>query len=142
VNQSQFPKKWRHSFVNTYTATVGELEDLSAACQAATFGRGSEDVLDETYRKAGKLDSEDFSTKIHYEVTKMLASSLSVLYDGDDLEEMLSRVIPELYKLNLYGTLRAEISHWVDGLTQFIQVRGRSSSHTRIRPEEQICLAR
>ena len=33
------------------TAGAAELEQLKAASQPATFGRNSEDVLDETYRK-------------------------------------------------------------------------------------------
>jgi hypothetical protein len=35
---------------------------LSDACQPATFGVNKEDVLDESYRKAGKMDVTDFAT--------------------------------------------------------------------------------
>jgi hypothetical protein len=81
-----------------------ELEDLTAACQAATFGLGGEDVLDETYRKAGKLDSEQFATKLHHEVYSILSSALSILYDdGDEDDEKMGGVVAELYKLNVYG---------------------------------------
>lgn len=36
--------------------------ELTNMCDPATFGRNQEDVLDESYRKAGKLDSTDFAT--------------------------------------------------------------------------------
>jgi hypothetical protein len=39
-----------------------ELQELLAVCQPATFGRGGEDVLEEDYRKAGKLDHSAFAT--------------------------------------------------------------------------------
>lgn len=36
-------------------------EQLLKDCEPASFGRGGECVMDETYRKAGKLDSSAFS---------------------------------------------------------------------------------
>jgi hypothetical protein len=82
-----------------------QLEALTAACQAATFGLGGEDVLDETYRKAGKLDNEQFATKLQNEVYSILSSALPTLYDdGDDDNGKMSCVVAELYKLNVYGT--------------------------------------
>lgn len=39
-----------------------EFNELLAACKPASFGRGGEEVLDEEYRKAGKLDIESFTT--------------------------------------------------------------------------------
>lgn len=38
------------------------LDALVKACQPASFGRGNEEVLDESYRKAGKLDRAAFAT--------------------------------------------------------------------------------
>jgi hypothetical protein len=40
------------------------LEPLVASCQPATFGRNNEDILDESYRKAGKLDRSQFSLSL------------------------------------------------------------------------------
>ncbi|KAL8671579.1 MAG: hypothetical protein Q9168_003923 [Polycauliona sp. 1 TL-2023] len=40
-------------------------EALVRDCQPATFGLDNRDVLDETYRKAGKLDNTAFSTNFH-----------------------------------------------------------------------------
>lgn len=39
-----------------------EFHKLLAACQPASFGLGNKNVLDEEYRKAGKLDCTDFAT--------------------------------------------------------------------------------
>jgi hypothetical protein len=39
-----------------------ELEALYRTCKPATFGRNGENVLDGTYRKAGKMDLTAFST--------------------------------------------------------------------------------
>lgn len=53
-----------------FTVTFGEdgpsskedFDHLLKACQPAFFGRGGEAVLDEEYRKAGKLDRSQFAT--------------------------------------------------------------------------------
>ena len=39
-----------------------DFEHLLKACQPASFGRAGEAVLDERYRKAGKLDRSQFAT--------------------------------------------------------------------------------
>lgn len=43
-------------------ASQPELDELVKTCQPAPFGRGSETVLDEKNRKAGKLDRSEFAT--------------------------------------------------------------------------------
>ena len=40
-------------------------QELLEACDPATFGLSGRDVLDEQYRKAGKLDANRFSTSFH-----------------------------------------------------------------------------
>lgn len=53
----------------TASAAWTELQALIDACQPASFGRGGEEVLDEDYRKAGKLDKTGFTTSFcPYEV--------------------------------------------------------------------------
>ena len=42
-----------------------DLTKLLAYGQPATFGQGGKDVLDESYRKAVKLDESAFSTNFH-----------------------------------------------------------------------------
>ena len=45
------------------TAENGDvLDQLLKACQPASFGWNGKEVIDETYRMAGKLDRSDFST--------------------------------------------------------------------------------
>jgi hypothetical protein len=74
---------------------------LATACQPATFGRNNEDVLDESYRKAGKLDIPQFATSFDLQSTPIPRA-----VERDFLEETLSAtgmIKYELYKLNVYG---------------------------------------
>ena len=45
--------------------TSGGVAQLLAHGKPATFGHNGRDVLDESYRKAIKLDSTEFSTNFH-----------------------------------------------------------------------------
>jgi hypothetical protein len=82
------------------------LEPLIASCQSATFGRNNEDVLDESYRKAGKLDRSQFglsldgagSVSLEKVAKQIFEAEGDVGVDQDDIEA-------ELYKLNVYGVL-------------------------------------
>ncbi|KAL1692036.1 hypothetical protein GGG16DRAFT_112548 [Schizophyllum commune] len=77
--------------------TEDQLQRLEAACERATFGRNQEDVLDETYRKAGKMDTSNLSTNF----------SPPPSFLGHVRDELLqrhdTRLVYELYKLNVYG---------------------------------------
>ena len=80
-------------------------ERLAQDCQSATFGRGKEDVLDETYRKAKKLNASQFLTNFnHYEVG-IIDSVAQVLVPtiGDCGTEDLLGIVAELYSLNVYS---------------------------------------
>ncbi|KAG6919259.1 hypothetical protein DXG01_008055 [Tephrocybe rancida] len=44
-----------------------ELEALAQACVPATFGGNTDDILDETYRKAGKMDVDNFPLQLNVE---------------------------------------------------------------------------
>ena len=83
---------------------MAQLEHLAEACDPATFGVGGEDVYDETYRKAGKLDKNDFA--IGFDVNRsdlahIIRSELLVEHgEGSSSDE----IIFELYKLNVYGS--------------------------------------
>ncbi|KIP10915.1 hypothetical protein PHLGIDRAFT_45907, partial [Phlebiopsis gigantea 11061_1 CR5-6] len=76
------------------------LRRLADVCDVATFGLGAHDVYDETYRKAGKLDSQYFSAKFDPVATGLLDRLRDILLVGhaDDVS-----IRPELYKLNVYG---------------------------------------
>jgi hypothetical protein len=66
----------------------------------ATFGIYDQNVLDETYRKAGKMDKEHFASKLEDEVPKILDAVRPVLFTGG---EEKTNIRAELYKLNIYG---------------------------------------
>ena len=85
------------------TATPEQLDRLAAACDPATFGRNREDVYDETYRKAGKLDTANFAVK--FDPTRCGIVDIiqaSIVEEGRRRMAGLG-VRAELYKLNVYG---------------------------------------
>jgi hypothetical protein len=78
-------------------------EQLLRDCQPATFGRAGKNVLDETYRKAGKLDAASFCTNFNLHnlciidtITHALAPSMSVGFSTS-----VASIRAELYKLNV-----------------------------------------
>ncbi|OJJ72730.1 hypothetical protein ASPBRDRAFT_54535 [Aspergillus brasiliensis CBS 101740] len=81
---------------------TGALQQLINDCAPATFGKNNEDVLDPTYRKAGKLGPAHFATSFH-------PADLGIL---DEIERKLlpsfnvgtnRTLIADLYKLNIYS---------------------------------------
>ncbi|KAJ8702119.1 hypothetical protein PTI98_000862 [Pleurotus ostreatus] len=76
-----------------------QLEQLLAACSPATFGMNKEDVLDEEYRKAGKLDAENFAFNFDVMNSEITTQITNVLLQGRSDPTF----VPELYKLNVYG---------------------------------------
>ena len=88
-------------FLQTSTSNDhSAVERLAQACERAVFGRGGEAVLDETYRKAGKMDTSNFKTGLDLESTRLLDTvRLGLLPDAAEM-----RIVrPELYKLNVYS---------------------------------------
>lgn len=94
--------------VSNTSGTVA-IEELLKACTPATFGKKGQEVLDESYRKAVKLDSDQFSTSFNpYEAGIIDAIAQSLLpgiakpfSDGESKHEENLGVIAELYKLNV-----------------------------------------
>ncbi|KAJ3491966.1 hypothetical protein NLI96_g258 [Meripilus lineatus] len=80
--------------------TSEDLEHLATTCDPASFGMNNEDVLDESYRKAGKLDSKFFASRLDLNSTGLLAMALDDLMEGGDDQQ---GVEAEIYKLNVYG---------------------------------------
>lgn len=76
------------------------LQELEAACEAAPFGRKQETIIDETYRKAGKMDARNFMTRFDAENTSLVEVIRTGLLTGSSEEEGISA---QLYKLNVYG---------------------------------------
>ncbi|KAK0489367.1 hypothetical protein IW261DRAFT_1641573 [Armillaria novae-zelandiae] len=87
--------------INLAHPTDAELNTLAEACKPAPFGRDSEEVLDDTYRKALKLDTILFATALDLQMTKILDQIRVDLMDG--VKSTQKRIRPELYKLNVYG---------------------------------------
>ncbi|KAF7760090.1 hypothetical protein Agabi119p4_10766 [Agaricus bisporus var. burnettii] len=83
------------SSISLSSTTTAQAEDLATACKPATFGRNGEDVLDLTYRKAGKLDAGDFAW--NFNPNSEVASGL---FPWNSLKQGINF---ELYKLNVYG---------------------------------------
>ena len=85
------------------------VEELLKACAPATFGKKGEEVLDESYRKAVKLDSDQFCTSFNpHEVgivdaiaQSMLPAIAKPFSDQKSRHEEHLGVIAELYKLNV-----------------------------------------
>ena len=94
--------------VSQTSGTVA-VEELLKACAPATFGKKGEEVLDESYRKAVKLDSDQFCTSFNpHEVgivdaiaQGMLPAVAKPFSDRSSKHEEHLGVIAELYKLNV-----------------------------------------
>ncbi|MCJ1249499.1 hypothetical protein MMC30_006723 [Trapelia coarctata] len=87
------------------------IDDLIRDSTPATFGRQGVDILDESYRKAAKLDNTQFSTNFSpYEfgivnsVAQVLLPEIAEPFtDGETSFVENLGVIAELYKLNVYS---------------------------------------
>ena len=76
------------------------MESLANACQPATFGVNQQDILDETYRKAGKMDATSFASKFNLERSGLLGGIRAHMLEG---HAETTTIVAELYKLNVYG---------------------------------------
>jgi hypothetical protein len=76
------------------------LEQLTQACEPASFGVKQENVLDETYRRAGKMDSECFSSMLNPYHTDLIKIVRGYLLEGLESKQGIKA---ELYKLNIYS---------------------------------------
>ena len=66
----------------------------------ATFGLGRENVLDETYRKAGKLDATHFASLFDLEASGLPSVVSGALLEGG---KSSADIRFEKYKINVYG---------------------------------------
>lgn len=82
------------------------LSALAEACSKATFGLNQKDVLDESYRKAGKLDASAFATLFSPYDSGIMDIIRDRLLHGPNIEKML---MAEPYKLNVYGIVSSPI---------------------------------
>ena len=128
----------RHRHINLANATPDELEQLTQACEPASFGKKHENVFDETYRKAGKLDAGCFSPILDPFRTDLIKIIRGYLLEGTQSTENIKA---ELYKLNVYGTHIIFINLKFDSIFA-TQAEGHSSSPTSILPGAERCLGR
>lgn len=90
------------SAVDLFNVPEAELEHLFNACDPATFGVEQQDILDESYRKAGKMELTDFATKFVVGESGLMDVIRSELLEGHKSTQAIKT---ELYKLNVYGLL-------------------------------------
>ncbi|XP_055332224.1 uncharacterized protein LOC129584136 [Paramacrobiotus metropolitanus] len=86
--------------ISLHTASDAELEHLATSTDKATFGMNNLDVLDESYRKAGKMELDAFSVKLDVERAGILDRVKNDLLDRKGFRK---GVHCEMYKLNVYG---------------------------------------
>ncbi len=89
------------SRVDFPTATPEQLQLLAQSCQPAKFGVNQQDVFDETYRKASKLDAEDFVVRFD----PVRSGVLDIVHSELAIDRLVKQdaIRAELYKLNIYG---------------------------------------
>ncbi|KAL2359768.1 hypothetical protein RJZ56_007376 [Blastomyces dermatitidis] len=88
---------------------------LVKECEPATFGKGDKDILDEEYRKAGKMDTENFSTNFtpyEYGVVDMIVQTLA--YSRVKSKTNYRGIRAQLYKLNVYSGPAGKFKAHVD----------------------------
>ncbi|KAF5547454.1 hypothetical protein FMEXI_5150 [Fusarium mexicanum] len=83
-------------------------------CQPATFGVGSQEVLDEDYRKAGKMNTEDFCTNFNPYEHGIVETINQVLAQASATDARGFGVKAELYKLNVYSGPSGKFKPHVD----------------------------
>ncbi|KAF8657148.1 hypothetical protein AX16_002262 [Volvariella volvacea WC 439] len=87
------------NFINLAKAKESQLQALTDACQLATFGLNNQDVYDESYRKARKMDTTHFVTRFDPVECGIMNFVKEQLLDPADHDK---EIRGELYKLNVY----------------------------------------
>ena len=119
-------------------APAAALDDLQRYCDPATFGVAQKDVLDTTFRKAGKLDRSHFALNFDVEHSGLLEVIRTGLFTG---KEQGRPIRAELYKLNVYGTPSVTAQGTIVD-SRADQGKAPSSNHTRTRLVRQACSPR
>lgn len=88
------------------------LDELFSSCSTASFGRGAEEVIDESYRKASKLDPIDFLTNFCPYKSGIIDVIAQLLLPTVQSEPR--RVLADLYKLNVYSAPSGKFKAHVD----------------------------
>ncbi|KAK5114956.1 hypothetical protein LTR85_009994 [Meristemomyces frigidus] len=100
--------------VDSSAVDSSPLQKLLAACVPASFGRGGDEVMDEDYRKAGKLDPSDFATTFCPYRASIIDVVSQLLLPNVKSEKDQRGVRAELYKLNVYSAPSGRFKPHVD----------------------------
>ncbi|KAI9041953.1 uncharacterized protein KD926_006290 [Aspergillus affinis] len=108
-------------------STTQLLRELVSSCDPASFGLGKKDVIDPKYRKAGKIDPEQFVTSFHPADFGLLDNIEQVLLpaisgEGDNRLQF-RKIKAELYKLNTYSGPSGRFRKHVDTPRSESQIR-------------------
>lgn len=116
--------------INFVQTTDEELQHLAESCDVATFGVKNENVHDESYRKAGKLNTEHFSVGFDPMGTGLIDVIQTELMEKDRDSPSIRA---ERYKLNVYGKSQtAQLSFKLANPCVDRQDRAPSSKHIKI----------
>lgn len=88
--------------------STSALQQLVKECVPATFGKGEADVLDPEYRRAGKMDPNNFATSFHPADFGIIENVERVLLPSINTEKQNSlwfrKLRAELYNLNVWAS--------------------------------------
>ncbi|KAF5001951.1 hypothetical protein FGRMN_692 [Fusarium graminum] len=95
-------------------ASRDSLNTLVENCQPATFGFKNEDVLDEEYRKAGKMETDSFCSNFSPYEHGIIDTINQVFAQGGQYDDRGLGIKAELYKLNVYSAPSGKFKPHVD----------------------------
>ncbi|KAF4963652.1 hypothetical protein FSARC_8357 [Fusarium sarcochroum] len=96
------------------TSNPDSFTSLLMDCEPATFGFGKQEVLDEEYRKAGKMDTDEFCTNFNPYEHGIIDTINQVLAQSSCSDARGLGVKAELYKLNVYSAPSGKFKPHVD----------------------------
>jgi hypothetical protein len=85
-----------------FPASAGEMEKLTSVCDPASFGVGTQTVMDLDYRSAWKLDNTKFASSFNHDEIMEIVQKMLFALDGDSFF-----IASEMYKLNVARSLFA-----------------------------------
>ncbi|KAM0337999.1 hypothetical protein ACHAPU_011462 [Fusarium lateritium] len=95
-------------------AAQDALNTLVDNCQPATFGFKNEEVLDEEYRKAGKMETDSFCSNFSPYEHGIIDTINQVFAQGSHWDDRGLGIKAELYKLNVYSAPSGKFKPHVD----------------------------
>lgn len=89
-------------------SSTERLTQLVSDCEPASFGRGTQDIIDPEYRRAGKLDKNRYATNFYLSDYGIIENVERVLLprfisEADKVGLSSRKLSAEMYKLNIYS---------------------------------------